>query len=142
MALSVLDNALTLWGQPPEYWAGDYTRCSEEYPVLRWCLEQHPAAALAEAVVWVALVGAAVVVLPWRAAKVVSLGVALGHVVGSSSWLEEGFGTYWVFPGVLLGSAWMIVWTWERAEAWRRDAKPAEPGAAADGGSRDAPVGC
>ena len=45
MVLSVLDTALTLWGQPREYWAGDYTKCSEENPVLRWCLEQHPAAA-------------------------------------------------------------------------------------------------
>jgi hypothetical protein len=116
MVLSILDNALTLLGQPPEYWAGDYTRCLEENPVLRWCLEHHPAAALAEGAVWVALVGAAVFVLPWRAAKVVSLGVALGHVVGASSWLQQRLATYWVFPVVLLGSAWMLVWTWERAE--------------------------
>jgi hypothetical protein len=130
-ALSFLDTALTLWGQAPEYWAGDYTRCREGNPVLRWCLEQHPAAALAESAAWVVLFGAAVLVLPWRAAKVLALAVALGHVVGASSWLEDRLGTYWVYPGVLLGCAWMIVWTWERADDRQCDDKRAELSAAA-----------
>jgi hypothetical protein len=132
VALSILDYALTLWGQPSEYWAGDYASCAEGNPVLRWCLEQHPAAALAEAVVWVTLVVTAVLVLPLRAAKVVSLGVALGHVVGANTWLWTRFGLYWLFPIVLLGSAWMILWTWERAENRRRDCKSTEATAGAD----------
>jgi hypothetical protein len=87
---------------------------------------------LAENVLWVALVVAAVVVLPWRAAKVLSLGVALGHVVGANTWLWTRFGIYWLFPIVLLASAWMIVWTWERAENHRRKCEAPKTSAAAD----------
>jgi len=72
-----------------------------------------------ETILWIALFGALIVISPWRVAKVVSLGVALGHVVGANTWLWHEFGLYWLFPPVLLGSAWLIVWTWEQAEARR-----------------------
>jgi hypothetical protein len=51
--------------------------------------------------------------------------VALGHVVGSSTWIANTIGLYWLFPPVLLGSAWLIAWTWERAEAVRHPGKVA-----------------
>jgi len=123
--LCALDQALTFSGQPAEYWGGDYMRCSEASPVSRWCLEQHPAAALAEAILWVALFGALIVISPWRVAQVISLGVALGHVIGASDWLWKEFGLYWLYPPVLLGSAGLIVWTWQRAEARRHPSKVA-----------------
>jgi hypothetical protein len=81
---------------------------------------------LAETILWITLFGAPILALPWRAAKVLSLGVALGHVVGASLWLEKLIGTYWVFPVVLLANAWIIVWTWERAEGLPRDCKLAD----------------
>jgi hypothetical protein len=122
--LCALDNGLTFYGQPPEYWSGDYGRCRESHPILRWCLELHPAAAVAEAILWAAAFVALIVFCPWRIARLISLGVALGHVVGSSTWIANTFGLYWLYPPVLLGSAWLIAWTWGRAEA-RRPGKAA-----------------
>jgi hypothetical protein len=125
--LCVLDNALTLYGQPPEYWQGDYQRANEGNPVERWFFHLHPGVFVAGTFLWVLLFVALIVALPWRAAKVLSLGVALGHVVGANAWLWQEFALYWLFPPVLLASAWMIVWTWERAECRRHDGNPVEP---------------
>jgi hypothetical protein len=62
---------------------------------------------------------ALIVLCPWRIARLISLAVALGHVVGSSTWIANTPGLYWLYPPVLLGSAWLMAWTWERAEARR-----------------------
>ena len=61
--------------------------------------------------------------LPRLAAKVLALAVAMGHAYGSGTWLTSGLGTYWVFPFLFIGSALLVVWTWERADrlgAWRQ----------------------
>jgi hypothetical protein len=128
--LCLLDQGLTLWGQPTAYWAGDYTKADEGNPIARWCLEQHPLAFAAETILWVALFCSLVVVLPWQLAKTVSLGVALGHIVGSAMWIWWRFQQYWLFPVLLLGSAALIVWTWERAERLRQCSRTNEASAA------------
>src|SRR5262245_22594461 len=120
--LCLLDKGLTLWGQPPAYWAGDYARAAEGNPITRWCLEQHPAAYAAESILWVALFCALIAALPWLRANPVSLGVALGHVVGSATWLWGWFDLYCFFPGFLLACSALIVWTWERADRAREAA--------------------
>jgi hypothetical protein len=96
--LCLLDQALTLYGQLPAYWAGDRTKGYDGNPIVQWCLEQHPAAFLAETVLWIALFGGLIAVLPWPLAKTVSLAVSLGHVVGSAAWLWWFLEQYWVFP--------------------------------------------
>jgi len=125
--LCLLDNALTLCGQPAAYWAGDYIKADEGNPIALWCLKQHPAAFAAESLLWIALFGSLVVVLPWQLAKTVSLGVALGHIVGSAMWIGWRFEQYWLFPVLLLSSAGLIVWTWEQAGRVRGGRRAAEP---------------
>jgi hypothetical protein len=129
--LCLLDQGLTLCGQPSAYWAGDYTKAEEGNPIGRWCLEQHPAAFAAETFLWIALFGSLVVLLPWQLAKTVSLGVALGHIVGSAMWIWWRLEQYWLFPVLLLSSAGLIVWTWEQAGGVRECSKAAEPDGAA-----------
>jgi hypothetical protein len=115
-----LDQALTLYGQPPEYWAGNRTTRDEGNPIVAWCLELHPAAIAGETVLWILLFGSLILVLPWRQGVLtLSLGVTLGHLVGSATWLWWRFDQYWLFPILLLSSAALIVWTWERAAAAR-----------------------
>jgi hypothetical protein len=113
--LCLLDQGLTLYGQPAAYWAGDHTRACDGNPIVQWCLEQHPAALAAETVLWIALFGWLIVVLPLLLAKTVSLAVSVGHVVGSTSWIWWWLENYWLFPPLLLSSAGLIVWTWEQA---------------------------
>jgi hypothetical protein len=113
--LCLFDHALTLYGQPSAYLAGDHTRACDGNPIVQWCLEQHPAAFAAETILWIALFGWLIVVLPWPLAKTVSLAVSLGHVVGSTSWIWSWLENYWLFPPLLLSSAGLIVWTWEQA---------------------------
>jgi hypothetical protein len=116
-ALALLDNGLTLWGQPPEYWAGDTTKTSELSPAMTWFLRQHVLGGVVETVLWVAAVSLLIIVLPDLAAKVLALAVALGHATGAGSWLVRGPETYWIYPVLFLTSATLIVWTWRLADA-------------------------
>src|SRR5262249_7791876 len=129
--LCLLDQALTLCGQPSAYWAGDYNKADEGNPIARWCLEQHPAVFAAETILWIALFGSLVAVLPWQLAKTVSLGVALGHIVGSDMWIWWRLEQYWLSPVLVLSSAGLIVWTWEQAGGVRECRRAAEPTASA-----------
>ncbi|MBM3995099.1 MAG: hypothetical protein FJ303_13240 [Planctomycetes bacterium] len=115
--LAVLDYGLTLYGQPAAYWAGDYSRVNEANPVSRWCLERHPALFVLEFFPWAGLFCVFIIVLPSTLAKMLSLGVALGHIVGAASWMWRHFGQYWLFPITLMSSAVLIVWTFERADS-------------------------
>lgn len=136
--LCMIDYALTFCGQPPEYWAGDYSYAAEANPLIRWCLQQRPALAIAACGMWMLLVGMIIVVFPWRLAKFVSLAAVLGHGVGLDSWLNDWPASYWLSLPMLFGSDWLVVWTWERAELLRVRAlalteyECAERGAAAD----------
>jgi hypothetical protein len=117
--LCLLDECLTLLGQPAAYWAGDYSRAYEGNPIVSWCLEQHPTAFLVELILWVTGFGTLIMVLPWQLAKTVSLAVALGHIVGAATWLWWEFGQFWLFPPLLLASAGLIVGTWQLADKLR-----------------------
>ena len=133
--LCLVDQGLTLGGQPEAYWAGDYTKANEGNPVLRWCLQQHPAASAAYDLAWIALFGFFIVVLPWQIAKTISLGVALGHIVGSGTWMWWRYELYWLFPVMLLSSAALIVWTGERASRLHDCKSASEPTATPAHGS-------
>jgi hypothetical protein len=113
--LCLLDKGLTLWGQPAEYWAGDYARHDEANPVTAWFLGWHPAGLAASFALWVAVFGGLVAVLPARPARVVALAVTMGHATGAGTWLELVFRWYGAYPALFLASAALIVLSWERA---------------------------
>jgi hypothetical protein len=116
--LCLLDQGLTLWYQPAEYWAGDYSIANEASPPMRWLLQQHPLAFEAGALVWNVLFCGVLCLLPQRAAMTVCIALVLGHTWGASTWIANfvPFG-YWVTIGLFLASAILIVATWERYSA-------------------------
>jgi hypothetical protein len=115
--LATLDKAMTLWGQPAEYWAGDYTGYNELNPVSAWSLGWHPLALVVQNFLWISAFGLLIVVLPRRMAKILALAIAMGHAAGVGWWLLIIL--QW-FPLVMihfLASAALLVFTWERADA-------------------------
>jgi hypothetical protein len=85
----VLDVALTLHGQTPEYWAGDYSRATEGAAFYRRLYEFHPAAAVGGHLLFLGLIGALLVLLPEGLAVVLALAAAFGSTWGASSWVER-----------------------------------------------------
>ena len=85
--LCSIDVAVTLAGQPPEYWAGNFHRAVEGNPIPRWFLQQHPLAMVAGCLLWITLFSAAIHYLSKPTARVVALALMVSHAVGVSTWL-------------------------------------------------------
>ncbi len=83
----LLDDALTLHGQPVEYWAGEYARTSEAAPFYRLLYAWHPAAVAGGYLLWIGLLGGLLVLLPEVLAVVLAIAVVLGHTWGASTWV-------------------------------------------------------
>ena len=113
-ALIALDVGLTLRGQPPEYWAGQYHTARELNPPACWALRQHPALFAAAGLLWLAAVCALVLLLPRWAARGLALAAVCGHSCGAASWLVAG-GAGWAQAILLLALAYALLgWTWRR----------------------------
>ncbi|HKA86706.1 MAG TPA: hypothetical protein VKE22_03535, partial [Haliangiales bacterium] len=61
----LLDDGLTLHGQPAEYWAGDYAQTTEGAPFYRKLYAWHPAAAVCGHLVWAGLLGGLLVLVQY-----------------------------------------------------------------------------
>ncbi len=116
-ALIALDVALTLRGQPPEYWRGQYDTARELNPPACWALRQHPALFAALGLLWLGTVCALVLRLPRRLARALALLTVCGHTCGAASWLAVGDGGAhgWVLAALLFVLAYaLLTWSWRR----------------------------
>jgi hypothetical protein len=89
--LCALDCTLTLVGQLPQYWAGNYLWANEGSPTFYQLLQLHPAAFIAGIVVWIFVFVACILLLPDVLALIVSVVVTFGHAAGAASWLYGRF---------------------------------------------------
>ena len=125
LVFSVTDVVVTLSEQPRAYWAGAFAEAREGAPQGYWLLSLHPLAYVAAAAVYVVLIAVLILALPRLLARVVSVGFALGHAWGISTWLDadrpEG-GAYWIILGLFALGAGLIVTSMELA-----DERPAPP---------------
>ncbi len=114
-ALCMLDQGITLYGQGPAYWAGNYSLAKEGNPWFLWLMRRHPLAFEAGIFAWVAVFSLVILALPRRAAMTVSIAIVLGHTWGAATWLGHLFRSgHWLILGLFLASAIVIVGSWER----------------------------
>lgn len=83
----LIDDGLTLIGQPAEYWAGDYSRVNEGSPTFHYLLSIHPMAFVAGAFLWICLFVAILLLLPETLALIMSIAIVFGHTAGAATWL-------------------------------------------------------
>lgn len=114
VALCTLDQLLTLAGQAPEYWAEGYRLPNEASPQGYWTLQQHPLLFELGILLWMALFCAAILLLPRKLSRIVSLAVVIGHAWGACTWLDNYLG-YWGCIALAVVAAAATVLTWEKA---------------------------
>ena len=85
----MLDVGVTLNGQPPEYWAGDYARTTEGNAFYRRLYALHPAAGIGGNLLSMGVVAGLLVLLPETFAVVVSLAAVFGNTFGASTWVSK-----------------------------------------------------
>jgi hypothetical protein len=83
----MLDVSLTLHGQPPEYWAGDYARTTEGASFYRRMYALHPVAGVGGQLAFIGLVAGLLILLPEVLAVVLALAVIFGNTYGASTWV-------------------------------------------------------
>lgn len=105
---SLIDNGLTLSGQPAEYWAGDFSRVKEMSPTFHYLLSIHPMAFVAGAFLWICLFATLILLLPETLALIMSIAIVFGHTVGAATWLQWKPNGYQLCNGLFLLSAVVI----------------------------------
>ncbi len=114
--LAALDVTLTLVGQGPAYWSGDFACVQEWNPVGSALLQLHPLAFGTAGLAWTATLALTIGRLPGSLAVTAASLATIGHAVGGASWL-------WQFEplGATLGIAYLLAaerllgWLWRRA---------------------------
>jgi hypothetical protein len=103
----LLDWGLTLYGQPAEYWAGNYTCTLEGGPFFRRLFMIHPLAAIAGQVVWVVVILVLLVLLPEVLASILFIFVVYEHMNGAYTWMIPAItiGRYQFGIGIGLAAA-------------------------------------
>jgi hypothetical protein len=118
--LALLDHALTLFFQPDTYWAGDFSTAKEANPHASWLMQTHPIAIEVGFVAWLALVWSLILILPRRLALALSLGVTMGHTMGTASWLPGRVpAAYWLSVALCSASAVLVVLAWDVAGSFK-----------------------
>jgi hypothetical protein len=118
--LALMDHGITLWFQPPEYWAGDYSTAQEANPHAAWLMQRHPLANEVGFAAYLALVCVLTVKLPRRLGQMLSLGVTIGHTWGTTTWLPDRVqGDYWLSIALCAFAAVVVVLSWSAAEERR-----------------------
>lgn len=85
--LFLIDLSLTLTGQLPDYWAGDYQLVRELSPEANRVLSYGPWAIGPAVLLWLSMVAGLLVLLPRFWALAFSAAVTIGHCVGATSWI-------------------------------------------------------
>ncbi len=116
IVLCLLDGALTLLGQPAQYWGGDFACANEWNPLFAPILQRHPLAFIAGGALSITGFTLAIVYLPIIPAVWVSLGFSMGHAIGAAGWFIREGSWGWLAGGVLLVAAERLTrWAWGKA---------------------------
>src|SRR5688500_12455204 len=86
LIIVVLDQCLTLYGQPAAYWRGRWEFADEGSPAFNWLLRQHPLAFVGGCLAWDVVFSGLILLLPRYFAKSLALALVIGHAWGSASW--------------------------------------------------------
>jgi len=102
VVLCLADAGLTLWGQSPAYWHGNFATVREFNPLGHILLAFHPAAFAIGIGVYLFLTLLLLIWLPQRWSVGLAFAMSLGHVVGGASWLAREGLDGWLLALILV----------------------------------------
>jgi hypothetical protein len=116
--LCLVDQIVTLLGQPSGYWAGEHSLAQEGAPHGYWLLSRHPGWYIAAACCYLLLIVLIIVSLPRFLARVASAAFVIGHTWGTCWWMFAFFPgfAYWISFGMFLFSGFVLVLAFEMSD--------------------------
>jgi hypothetical protein len=117
LAFCLLDATLTLAGQPPAYWSGDWLAAQEANPLGRWLLHWHPVAFGLGVAASLALYGCLLARLPVHMGRAAAFVILFLHAVGAGTWLLRWgpFG-YGMAAVLLLAASQVLAYSWQHED--------------------------
>lgn len=86
LLLFLVDISLTLWGQPADYWTGNYAAAREGSPEVRRVMQIHPALLFAMIAVWMGVIVLLVQLRPRLLAELFSVATVIAHTACAAQW--------------------------------------------------------
>jgi hypothetical protein len=83
----LIDIVLTLVGQSPEYWAGDYSMTQEGNPFAEPLLAWNPWLFASAGILWLSALGTMVYLWKHRIAFIIAMIAFAGHTFGGAAWM-------------------------------------------------------
>ncbi|MGL4419096.1 MAG: hypothetical protein ACRCZF_00395 [Gemmataceae bacterium] len=121
VVLFAADVGLTLTGQPPAYWAGDFSTAIEANPIAYPILANSPWLFIGLATLWLILVS--IIVVRWNhvLSGWMAVFVAFAHAIGGASWLVK-LGPWGLFAAIvyIAGAAQLANWCWRSVPSTER----------------------
>jgi hypothetical protein len=117
----ILDCVLTLHGQPPSYWAGQFEQAVEFNPPFLWLLRLHPLAFSVGVLVWLLLASSFILWLPDGLSRGLAFVVQFAHTLAAASWLLQANSLGFLSAVALVAFSRLVMnVTWERSSVPRR----------------------
>jgi hypothetical protein len=124
--LCVADAALTLRGQPREYWQGDFSRVLEFNPLGHVLLAYHPWAFAAGVAVYLVFFLILMQLLTRRWIILLTFVLSIGHAIGGAGWLAREGSVGWILALCFIVAAERLVGlSWRMSGLVKTELSPA-----------------
>jgi len=116
IAMCLLDNGITLYGQSNAYWNGNYADVNELSPSFAHFLSIHPLAFLGAVLLWIVIFSTLILLLPEKLALMLMVAIVIAHMAGAASWLVYRFHSYQSGNLLVLVTSVLIVFAFKRGQ--------------------------
>ncbi len=95
LSASLIDIAVTVIHQAPEYWAGNLSRAIEGNPIGNVMMKNHVSGIFVISGIWLVLIGFLGYHLPRKWSRIFLLFAVVAHSYGASTWISPRYGFWW-----------------------------------------------
>ena len=92
---SLVDIAVTIVHQSPEYWSGNLAKANEGNPIGNIMMKSHVSGIFVISGIWLVLIGLVGYKLPQKWSRVFLLFVVIAHSYGACTWISGRYGFWW-----------------------------------------------
>ncbi|MCX2738919.1 hypothetical protein [Pontibacter anaerobius] len=92
---SIIDIAVTIMHQAPEYWAGNLAKANEGNPIGSVMMKNHVSGIFVISGLWLVLIGLLGYHLPRKWSRIFLLFAVIAHSYGASTWISPQYGFWW-----------------------------------------------
>lgn len=95
LSAAIIDIAITVIHQAPEYWAGNLSKANEGNPIGNLMMKNHVSGIFVISGIWLILIGLLGYHLPRKSSRIFLTFAVIAHSYGASTWISPRYGFWW-----------------------------------------------